>query len=168
MISLVTQGKMITVNSIKEGGLPIVEDNGEGPDSYAISIGYFNADEDGSINVRIGKGIPNEQGSRTELDGLVIIPPADSEIPIQQFTATDEKIAPGQSVTLKWIISPESTFANISPGNIDILAKTGADGKGSIELNPKLETEYTLTVNTPEEEGATDSVVVDVAIDQPR
>ena len=164
MISLVTQGKMITVNSIKEGGLPIVEDNGAGPDSYAISIGYFNADEDGSINVRIGKGIPNEQGSRTELDGLVIIPPADSEIPIQQFTATDEKIAPGQSVTLKWIISPESTFANISPGNIDILAKTGADGKGSIELNPKLETEYTLTVNTPEEEGATDSVVVDVAL----
>ncbi|MDG1852621.1 MAG: hypothetical protein P8I97_00505 [Verrucomicrobiales bacterium] len=164
MISLVTQGKMITVNSIKEGGLPIVEDNGAGPDSYAISIGYFNADEDGSINVRIGKGIPNEQGSRTELDGLVIIPPADSEIPIQQFTATDEKIAPGQSVILKWIISPESTFANISPGNIDILAKTGADGKGSIELNPKLETEYTLTVNTPEEEAATDSVVVDVAL----
>jgi len=164
MISLVTQGKMITVNSIKEGGLPIVEDNGAGPDSYAISIGYFNADEDGSINVRIGKGIPNEQGSRTELDGLVIIPPADSEIPIQQFTATDEKIAPGQSVTLKWIISPESTFANISPGNIDILAKTGADGKGSIELNPKLETEYTLTVNTPEEEAVTDSVVVDVAL----
>ena len=164
MLSLVTQGKMITVNSIKDGGVPVVEDNGAGPDSYAISIGYFSADEDGSINVRLGKGIPNEQGARTELDGLVIVPPADSEIPIQQFTAGDEKIAPGQSVTLKWTISPESTFANISPGNIDILARTGADGKGSIELNPKLETEYTLTVNTPEEEGATASVVVDVAL----
>jgi len=164
MLSLVTQGKMITVNSIKEGGLPVIEDNGAGPDSYAISIGYFSADEDGSINVRLGKGVPYEQGGRTELDGLVIVPPADSEIPIQQFTATDEIIAPGHSVTLKWIISPESTFATISPGNIDILAKTGADGKGSIELNPKLQTEYTLTVNTPEEEGSTASVVVDVAL----
>ena len=47
MLSLITQGKMITVNSIKDGGLPIVEDNGTGPDSYAISIGYFNANEDG-------------------------------------------------------------------------------------------------------------------------
>ncbi|MEO1859234.1 MAG: hypothetical protein ABGZ19_04995 [Verrucomicrobiales bacterium] len=164
MLSLITQGKMITVNSIKDGGLPIVEDNGIGPDSYAISIGYFNANEDGTINVRLGKGLPYDQGGRTELDGLVIVPPADSEIPILQFTATDEKIAPGQSVTLKWAISPESTLASISPGNIDILAKTGADGKGSIELTPNLETEYTLTINTPEEEGSTASVLVGVSL----
>ena len=33
MLSLVTQGEMITVNSIKDGGIPVVEDNGAGPDS---------------------------------------------------------------------------------------------------------------------------------------
>ncbi|NRB45445.1 MAG: hypothetical protein HRU47_11585, partial [Verrucomicrobiales bacterium] len=144
-------------------GIPVVEDNGAGPDSYAISIGYFNADEDGIFNVRLGEGVPFAQEGRTELDGLIIVPPADSKIPIQQFTATDEIVPPGQTVTLKWIISPGATLASINPGNIDVLAKTGADGKGSIELNPKLETEYTLKVNTPEEESSA-SISVDVSL----
>ena len=163
MLSLVTQGEMITVNNIKDNGIPVVEDNGAGPDSYAISIGYFNADEDGIINVRLGEGVPFAQEGRTELDGLIIVPPADSKIPIQQFTATDEIVPPGQTVTLKWTISPGATLASINPGNIDVLAKTGADGKGSIELNPKLETEYTLKVNTPEEESSA-SISVDVSL----
>ena len=51
MMALVTQGEMITVNNIKDDGVAVVEDNGAGPDLYAISIGYFTADEEGIITV---------------------------------------------------------------------------------------------------------------------
>ena len=164
MMSLVTQGEMITVNNIKTDGVAVVEDNGAGPDLYAISIGYFTADEEGIINLRLGKGIPNEEGARTELDGIVVVPPADDEIPIQRFLASEESILPGESITLNWTISPASTSATISPGNIDALTLTGVDGKGSIEINPTISSEYTITVDTPEEEGASESVNIQVSL----
>ena len=160
MMSLVTQGEMITVNNIKTDGIAVVEDNGAEPDSYAISIGYFSSDEDGFINLRLGKG----QGGRTELDGIIVIPPADLEIPIQKFIASSDVVAPGENVTLNWTISPAATSATISPGNLDALSKTGPDGKGSLELAPKMNTEYTITVDTPEETGASESVPVDVSL----
>ena len=160
MMSLVTQGEMITVNNIKTDGIAVVEDNGAEPDSYAISIGYFSSNEDGFISLRLGKG----QGGRTELDGIIVIPPADLEIPIQKFIASSDVVAPGENVTLNWTISPAATSATISPGNLDALSKTGPDGKGSLELTPKMNTEYTITVDTPEETGASESVPVDVSL----
>ena len=160
MMSLVTQGEMITVNNIKTDGIAVVEDNGAEPDSYAISIGYFSSNEDGFISLRLGKG----QGGRTELDGIIVVPPADLEIPIQKFIASSDVVAPGENVTLNWTISPAATSATISPGNLDALSKTGPDGKGSLELTPKMNTEYTITVDTPEETGASESVPVDVSL----
>ena len=160
MMSLVTQGEMITVNNIKTDGIAVVEDNGAEPDSYAISIGYFSSNEDGFIRLRLGKG----QGGRTELDGIIVVPPADLEIPIQKFIASSDVVAPGENVTLNWTISPAATSATISPGNLDALSKTGPDGKGSLELTPKMNTEYTITVDTPEETGASESVPVDVSL----
>ena len=164
MMSLVTQGEMITVNNIKNDGVAVVEDNGGEPDSYAISIGYFTSDEDGIINLRLGKGVPNEEGGRTELDGILVVPPADFEIPIQRFLSSEESILPGETIKLNWTISPASTSATISPGNIDALALTGADGKGSIEITPTISSEYTLTVDTPEEEGASESLNIQVSL----
>ena len=41
---------------------------------------------------------------------------------------------------------------------------TGADGKGSIEINPTISSEYTITVDTPEEEGASESVNIQVSL----
>ena len=160
MMSLVTQGEMTTVNNIKTDGIAVVEDNGAEPDSYAISIGYFSSNEDGFISLRLGKG----QGGRTELDGIIVVPPADLEIPIQKFIASSDVVAPGENVTLNWTISPAATSATISPGNLDALSKTGPDGKGSLELAPKMNTEYTITVDTPEETGASESVPVDVSL----
>ena len=164
MMSLVTQGEMITVNNIQTDGISVVDDNGPEADSYAISIGYFSSDEDGLINLRLGKGVANEEGGRTELDGIIVVPPADLEIPIQKFMASSDLVAPGESMTLDWTISPAATSATINPGNIDALSKTGPDGKGSIELTPKMDAKFTLTVDTPEEDGASESVSVDVSL----
>ena len=41
---------------------------------------------------------------------------------------------------------------------------TGADGKGSIEITPTISSEYTLTVDTPEEEGASESLNIQVSL----
>lgn len=84
---------------------------------------------------------------------LVAAPDEGSDDAIVSFGAPQSPIDFGQSTPLRWAISPEATAATIE-GIGDVLAMTNADGIGSIEVSPAVDTEYTLNVTA---DGDTDS-----------
>jgi len=81
--------------------------------------------------------------------------------PITAFSSNKSLIAPGVSASLNWLVDPTATVS-IDQGIGDVSGKT-IDGIGSIEVDPTVNTTYTLTsVRGADVETATVTVQVDL------
>ncbi len=65
---------------------------------------------------------------------------------IVSFTSDKPSIAPGESFTLSWEVTPPYTTLTLQPGDIDVLGDTNASGVGSrpIDPGPSENTDYQL------------------------
>lgn len=77
--------------------------------------------------------------------------------PICSFSASSERLLPGQEVTLSWIASPDATLV-LNPGAVN-LAPHSNNGIGFIKLTPSGTTTYVLTATKGAETETAEALV---------
>jgi hypothetical protein len=92
---------------------------------------------------------------------VVAVPTAPPPVPIVSYQISAPTTLPGAPVQLSWLISPTATSASIDQGVGNILPLNDPNGAGTIQVNPAVNTTYTLTVNTPT---GNDTLAVSVAV----